>query len=92
MMHAYNKPEAEIPQTSTDTLADDLHSEVAFANLRDTVQLQQLQLDVLRRSSEQLMRDVSRLSDNLREMATRVSELTGVLTSEAFAAAIGGAK
>lgn len=100
MMHAYTKPEAEAPQTATEVLADDLHSAVAFENLRDTVQLQQAelsrqqrQIELLARATTEMLKAQNVLSANLVEMATRVSELTGVLTGKAAAiAAIGGAQ
>lgn len=93
MMHAYTKPEAEAPQTTTEVLADDLHSAIAFANLRDTVQQQQKQIEFLARATTEMLKAQNVLSANLVEMATRVSELTGVLTGKAAAiAAIGGAQ
>lgn len=92
-MHAYTKPEAEAPKTTTEVLADDLHSAVAFANLRDTVQQQQKQIEFLARATTEMLKAQNVLSANLVEMATRVSELTGVLTGKASAiAAIGGAQ
>lgn len=91
-MHAYTKPEAEAPKTTTEVLADDLHSAVAFENLRDTVGMQQKQIELLARGLAEALKSQRQLGEQLVEMATRVSELTGVLTSDAFAAAVGGAQ
>ncbi len=76
-MYAYTKPEAEVPKTTTEVLADDLHSAVAFANLRDTVAMQQRQIDVLKRTTEQLSKDVLWLTNSLREIATIASAVGG---------------
>lgn len=73
MMHAYTKPEAEVPQTQ----ADDLHSALAFDNLRTQVAIQQRQIESLVAAQAQLVKDLGWLTDTVREMVTVVSAVGG---------------
>lgn len=72
-MHAYNKPEAEAPQTQ----ADDQHSALAFDNLRAQVAIQQRQIELLVAAQAQLTKDLGWLADSVREMATVISAVGG---------------
>jgi hypothetical protein len=79
-MHSYTKPEAQ---------SEDVHSDIAFANLRDTLQQQQREINLLVDMVTQLAKGQGAIRDNVLELATRCSELTGVLTTKAFAATEG---
>jgi hypothetical protein len=84
MMHAYTKPEAEAQpeQTATDVLADDLHSAIAFENLRETVKAQQLEIGMLSRTMLFMLSEQRMLRENVVELTTRCSELTGAVTKD----------
>ena len=83
-MHSYTKPEAEAQpeQTATEVLADDLHSAIAFENLRETVKAQQVEIGMLSRSMLFMMNEQRSLRENVLELATRCSELTGAVTKD----------
>ena len=84
-MYAFTKPQAEAKpeQTkATDVLADDLHSAIAFENLRETVKAQQVEIGMLSRTMLFMMNEQRSLRENVLELATRCSELTGAVTKD----------
>lgn len=95
-MHAYNKPEAEAPNenapiTTTPTVEQpDPHGVVAFTNLCELVKRQQSDLEFCLRSMTSIAKEQHLLKENLLELTTRVSELTGVITSNAMSVALRG--
>jgi len=83
-MHAYTKPEAEAqPELTkaTDVLADDLHSAIAFENLRATVEAQQREISMLARTTVFLMERVQTLTNNIVELTTLVSAAATAATN-----------
>lgn len=84
-MYAYTKPEAEAqpePTKATDVLADDLHSAIAFDNLRATVEAQQKELGVLARSNMFLLERVKTLTSDLVELSTLVSAAVSAINAK----------